>query len=417
MFPPSELSALASDGIGLGIAVGELVPVKGRSYPVLRRLDPEYLFYLRTDGCWYYRSSAGNIPIIPGDGRWILHMPGGYVQPWHAGIWRAVGRAFICKEQALLFDQNWMGRLANPALAVEAPQGSSEPIRQGFFSNVLRWGINTVLEMLPGWSVKLIESSGVGSEAFNRAVERAEREMIIAVAGQTVTTDGGSGFQNSDVHKSIRADLIKQTADDLAYTINTQGIPQFVLTHWGESALQNSAYVEWDVTPPRDRTAEASAFVQVATAISQLTEALTVHRLQLDTREFAERYNVPLMLAPSGNPLEIEVTVDETGLDVATVKGAIEIADGVGLRPTKQSVSRLLASHGIESEEAPSDLPKSVKLNLAPTDVAKAVKVSEVRASEGLPPLGDERDETMLADVGKPAVSEQPQIEENPGDA
>jgi len=414
MFPPSELSKLASDGIGLGVGVAELVPVPGRPFPVMVRLDPEFLFWLRTDGCWYYRSVAGNIPIRPGDGRWILHMPGGRVSPWQTGIWRAVGRAFICKEQALLFDQNWMGKLANPARVAQAPQGSTETAREGFFRRVMAWGVNTVIEMLPGWEVKLLESNGTGSEAFNRAIARADEEIIVAINGQTVTTDGGSGFQNSDIHRAIRADLIKATADDLAFTINTQGIPQYVLQNFGPDALYNSAYVSWDVTPPRDRTAEATAFVQVADATVRLTDALSRHGLQLDALEFATRYNVPLKVDPEGDILEIPVTVDESGLDVATVQGFVAIAEGAGVRPTQESVRRMLGTVGLEGELIPSDMPKAVRLNLAPTDVAKAVRISEVRASEGLPPLGDDRDNQMLSDVGKPpAVS----LDAEPGES
>src|SRR6185503_11132817 len=106
--------------------------------------------------------------------------------------------------------------------------------------------------MTPGYDVKLLESNGRGFECFNTTIDRADKEMIVAVAGQVVTTDGGAGFQNSDIHKTIRADLIKDTADGLAYTLNTQGIPPWVVERFGEDRLAGSAVVEWDVTPPKD---------------------------------------------------------------------------------------------------------------------------------------------------------------------
>lgn len=302
MFPPAELAQLADDGIGLGVGVAELVPVDGRDYPVLVRQPPENLVYWWSYNRWYYRSIAGLIPIVPGDGRWVLHIPGGRVAPWQAGIWRAVGRAFINKEHALLMDQNWQAKLANPARVAFAPQGSTEEQAQSWFQKVMAWGMNTVFGLKPGYDVKLLESNGRGSDSFDHTVKRSEREMIIAVAGQEVTTDGGAGFQNSDIHKSIRADLIKATADALAYTLNTQGIPQWVIARWGLARLSESPCVEWDVTPPRDRNAEATAMVSVANAIKGLTEALSQHAqlhpdaipVEIDLSEMLNRFGVPV---------------------------------------------------------------------------------------------------------------------------
>jgi hypothetical protein len=295
MFPSSELALLAADGIMLGVGVGELVPVEGRDYPVLVRLDPEFLSYRWNENRWYFRSVAGLIPITPGDGRWVLHVPGGRMAPWQHGLWKAIGRAFIRKEQAGLYKDNWEAKLAHPARVAIAPNGASEEQADSWFQRVLAWGINTVFGMKPGYDVKLLESNGRGSDSWHKTIAAQNTEMIIAVAGQTVLVDGGTGFANADVHKSIRADLIKETADGLAYTINTQGIPQFIVARWGEDALLNrSCVVEWDVTPPADRSAEATALVQVGLAIQGLQTAVSAHGLELDVAALCARFGVPV---------------------------------------------------------------------------------------------------------------------------
>jgi hypothetical protein len=296
MFPPTELALLAADGILLGVGVAELVPVEGRPEPVCVRLDPEFLVYKWVENRWYYSSVAGPLAITPGDGRWMLHTPGGRMSPWQHGLWRCIGRAFIRKEHAALHCDNWEGKLANPARVATAPQGAAEPQKEAFFQRVLAWGVNTVFGMTPGYDVKLLESNGRGWESFNKTIEKQDNEIVIAVAGQTVTVDGGAGFQNSDIHKSIRADLIKGTADGLAYTINTQGLPAFLALRYGIEAIESRATViEWDVTPPKDRNSEATALVTTANAIKLLDEALTMAGLTLDAAQLCQRFAIPLI--------------------------------------------------------------------------------------------------------------------------
>lgn len=294
MAPPQELALLAADGELLGVGVAELVPVPGRSYPVLVRLDPEFLIYKWAENRWYFRSIAGLLPITPGDGRWVLHTPGGRSAPWQHGLWRAVGRAYIRKEQASLHKDNWEAKLANPARVAVAPQGASHEQQQSWFRAVMAWGVNSVFALSPGYDIRLIESNGRGYESFLQTIADANQEMIIAVAGQTVTTDGGAGFQNSDIHKSIRADLIKATADSLAYTINTQVLPAFVLSNFGEEALTRCPVMSWDVAPPKERGAEAQSLVTTAQAIEQLSNALARFDRELDIDALCVKFGVPI---------------------------------------------------------------------------------------------------------------------------
>jgi phage gp29-like protein len=295
MFPPQELALLAADGILCGVGIAELLPVEGRAFPVLVRLDPQYLQYVWSENRFYYRSAVGRLPVFPGDGRWILHVPGGRVAPWQTGLWRAVGRAYIRKEHANWHKDNWEAKLANPARVAMAPQGSTEAQQQSFFQQIMAWGVNSVFGMTPGYEVKLIESNGRGFESFNQTIEQQNKEFQIAIAGQTVTTDGGVGFSNKDIHQSIRADLIQSTADALAYTVNTQGIPVFVALKYGEDKiLTKLAAMEWDVTPPQDRAAAANSVLTLANAMIQMTAALGAHGMQLDVAALAQRYGVPI---------------------------------------------------------------------------------------------------------------------------
>jgi len=296
MFPAAELALLAGDGVLCGVGVGELVPVYGRVHPVFVRLDPEFLVYRWNENRWYFRSIAGLLRIDPGDGHWILHTPGGRMSPWQHGLWKCVGRSFIRKEHAQLHKDNYDAKLANPARVATSPQGGSEEQKLAWFKQVMAWGVNTVFALTPGYEVKLLESNGRGWESFDTTITECNTDMIIAIAGQTVTVDGGAGFQNSDIHKTIRADLIKETADGLAATLNTQGLPVYVALRWGVEAIDAKPIsVEWDVTPPKDRNAEASAMVTTGNAITVLEAALATSGIALDVRAMCVRYAIPVL--------------------------------------------------------------------------------------------------------------------------
>jgi phage gp29-like protein len=306
MFPPSELAMFAADGVLLGVAVGELIPVRNRAYPVFVRYDPQYLRFDWSTNTWLYLSHLGPIKITPGDGRWILHTPGGRIAPWQAGLWRAVGQAWIRKQHAALYKDNWEAKLANPARVAIAPQGASEPQKQSHFQRVMAWGVNTVFGMTPGYDVKLIESNGIGWECFVRTIDGCNTEFVLALAGQVVTTTGGTGFANADVHKSIRADLIKETADGLCHTLNTQGLPYFVACVFGPAAVtQRLVSVEYDVTPPKDLNAGAAAMVTVSNAVTSLTTALAPSELTPNVRQLIDQFGIPVLPKPADDPAAV----------------------------------------------------------------------------------------------------------------
>lgn len=302
MCPPSELTAMAVDGVQLGVALGELVPVEGRSYPVLVRQDPAYLVFRFAENRWYFNSIVGLLPITPGDGRWVLHIEGPRSCPWQSGLWYALGKAFIKKSHAELHKANWEAKLANPARVATAPQGANEEQKQSWFRKVMAWGINTVFGMTPGYDVKLLESNGRGYESFESTISQSEREYVIAVAGQLVTTDGGTGFANADIHKRIAADLIRSTADALAYTINTQVIPPYVLAHWGEDALHETATLTYDTKPPADRKGDAEAMGAFGDALTKANAALEQYGIRVDARELTTSIGIPVDKAPVPKP-------------------------------------------------------------------------------------------------------------------
>lgn len=290
MFPPAECGLFVDDMHGLGVAVAELVPVAGRDLPRFTRLDPEFLWFNWSKNTWYYKSIFGNLAITPGDGRWILGFGGGIVNPWRNGIWRALGRSYINKEHAMLHRSNYSSKLANPARAAVAPPGATEPQRIGMLARLMAWGLNTVFELPVGWDVKLIESNGRGFQVFQDEIKTSDEEAEITVAGQTVTTDGGAGFSNADVHEIVRQDIIDSVAKAWAHVLNTQGLTVY---SWIKRSRADLVTVEYVTEKPKDREAQGRTMQITANGVGQLTAALGPYRIKPNVSEILTQFGIP----------------------------------------------------------------------------------------------------------------------------
>jgi len=352
IFSARELALLDGDGILLGVGVGEMLPVPGRREPVFVRLDPEFLRYQWSEDRWFYQSTAGMLPITPGDGRWILHTPGGYLQPWQSGLWGSLARAYVSKDHAFNYRENYNGKLANPARVATAPQGATEAQKQSFFQRVMAWGVNTVFGLVPGWDVKLLESNGRGFEVFEQTIATANEEIIIGLAGQLVTTTGGTGFANAGVHATIRADLIQDDGDSLATTINTQGLRPLIDRWFGSAAR---AAVAWDTRPPADLKAEADTITAAAKAIEESNRVLAPYGMRVDAREIVTRFRVPVTLIgeAAGSQVSSVTAPADEGAETSELEEAVaeEVAandDGIVTDDASAALAAKMTEHAVE---------------------------------------------------------------------
>ena len=318
--PPSELKAMSDDTDYFCISFGELVPVAGRPYPVLERKDPEHCVYMWQYDQWFFRSIAGLIPINPGDGRWVINYAGPRLAPWQNGLFHPVGRSWVRKDNMQALKDNWSFTLANAARVAFGPVGATEPQQRSWFRQIASWGINNAFFTPPGWDVKVVESNGRGWEGFDTAIKLANEDFMIALAGQLVSTTGGTGFSSEDLYAAIRYDLIQGTATPLAHTISTQVIPYYTwLTH--PEKLEHSPGFRFKVQRPADMKAEAAILTALGNGAKALLEVAKQAGYQLDVARVFGRFGIDLTRLPqlddasritlTPSALAAVVTIDE----------------------------------------------------------------------------------------------------------
>ncbi len=307
MIPSAEAKLMVKDGIKCGIAVGEMVPVQGRDFPVLVRRFVQNLYYLWIRNQWYYRSTFGLMPIHVGYPRgdqpnwWVLHTPGGRLTPWNSGLWNTAGRAYINKTQTLFARQAYEFRHSQPARVLETTLGATNEENASDLRKLIRWAMNAAFVLPAGRTIKLVESNGQGIKVYQESINTYDKEIATAYCGSAAMLQGTVGFGNIDPFEHVSDDLRGSTAGGWDHTVNTQILPALIGYKFGVDALANATTVRTDVSKPIDRTAEATTSVQLANAIKGLVEAIakaqhalgTDKPIALDLGELLARFGVP----------------------------------------------------------------------------------------------------------------------------
>lgn len=321
MIPATEAKLMVKDEMNCGVAIGEMVPVQGRDFPVLVRRYVQNLFYLWSKNQWYYRSIVGLIPITPGitdeDGNgWVLHIGGGRLSPWNSGLWNTCGRSYINKTQTIFARQSYEMKHSHPARVAEAALGATEQERKGLLEGIIRWALNAAFVLPVGYTLKLVESNGRGIEVYEHSLKTANEEMATALCGSSVMLQGTAGFANMDAFETVNINLLRSTASGWDHCVNTQILPAFIARRWGTDALKNSTTIETDVTAPSDRKVEADTLVSLSTAITGLVSAIASAQIAagvdkpiaLDIHELVARFGLPIKTdgVPKPKPPEIQ---------------------------------------------------------------------------------------------------------------
>jgi phage gp29-like protein len=199
---------------------------------------------------WFTLAEDGETLLLGGDvpGKttalnplnWIVHRVkarSGFCA--RTGLLRSCVRAFVVRHFAW---KDWMafaevyGMPARVGWLREGVPWDSDEAR-ALFEAVRALGMDAAAVVREGNRIEALDSRSAGEgEIFDRLIERAGREMTLAVLGQTLTSggEGGGSYALGQVHNQVRWDLIEADARALARTLTGQLLRPLVRLNLGE---------------------------------------------------------------------------------------------------------------------------------------------------------------------------------------
>lgn len=400
MFPPQELDQLLTWGISLGVVPGQMRrrwgsrpsydypvslqeaadgswrlparprPLGAHDTRVLRVWSPRDMRYQWWDDSYWLMTADGEVrinhldddtPCLDQWGRvdplaqkgnadeWILFRPYGNSKPWERGAWKSATLAFVAERDAT-FDRLRHSQMLAPVRVGKVPAGTTETQRRRYAKQLETMRRMALLILPPGLEYELVESTGRVAEIYKAIIEWAERQYAM-ITGVLTTPTGSTGFSKGDVQERFTRGILSAFAGALMSCLHAGPISAWARDNY-DSDGTDAPRPGVDTAAPEDKKARAE-------------------------------------------------TVKLAGDALSSIYAGAALA---GKRPTAASVEKYLQTLGFEVEDIPAGEARAAKIDLAPTDKAKAFRVREVRAGEGYGPLGtldapDPRDDLTLAEM------------------
>lgn len=302
MLPICELQKLFSWALCYGIGLAQVIRIPRkkasdsqeytiRNYPVrfLRWQQEQNSF-----GRWLLMTQEGEIEIKKDDPNWIMVAPYGSDRPWSQGLWTSLASPWINKQLAYVFRGDSAQNIGTPARVIETSQALTELAQKRLLSEMRSAGGNAVIALPKGAKVSFLEASDGSGNLFSSTIADSNDEMVTAILGQTVTTQGKNmGFGEGTIFENVKRAFINFDAKAYSEALNP-----FLSRYASENMLASGLSVSWDTTPPEHEEQESKALLSAAQAIAALNEQLEKDGHRVDLVAYAEAKKIKLVTVP-----------------------------------------------------------------------------------------------------------------------
>lgn len=301
----AALTGMHGSAIGMGFQAAQLLwDTSGDVWvPSIEPWHPRYTYYDYSLNRYMAISQDGSLPIVPGDGKWMLHAPFGAgvnARSWIWGVVRATTEPHIFRG----FSQRDLARLSEvhgmPIRKGIVPAAGDPEQRDRFEQQLSNLGHETTIMVAKGvdgagmdYDLELVEAKSDSSASMIALRDSSDMDIVLAIMFQNLTTEvTGGSFAAVKGHMDIRD--IGVSADNQAWkhTIYQQAARPFAWLNFGDADL--APHTHWNVKPVAKWNAKGDLLTKFSTSIEVLRRGGVRFKTEKDLRRFARTYGVNL---------------------------------------------------------------------------------------------------------------------------
>lgn len=269
--------------------------------PTLRALPTEFLRYDHAERCWMYQcqqatakwdstkgklpgvlganDGAGEVRVVPGDGKWVLLEQG--QRGWLWGMIRGLAPLWNGKQETYCNWQRYNQKHGLPIVKAILPITGEADEKEDFvddLGSVVREGVIGLPqdEEGYGYNVELLEPTTVTWQSFQAGLERDDRKIQIALLGGNLGSEvakSGGNMGAAATHSSKLPKLAGGDGKVLGLALREQFLRPFFELNFGPEKTKDLPTPHWEADPEEDVRAWTTAQGQFAVTVKTLGEA------------------------------------------------------------------------------------------------------------------------------------------------
>ena len=244
--------------------------------PQMRPFHPRYTYFNWDVRKLVALTQDGQMVVLPGNGKWILHAPYGEYRGWIRGAVRAVAEPWLIRHWALRDWARFSEVHGLPIKKAIVPASAAEDQRDAYSQALSQLATESTVMVSRGndgnnsYDLELLEATDTAWESFPGLRDHCDMAIVLAIKYQNLTTEirSGGSLAASRTHENVDDNTFQYENMAWALTIGQQVARPFAWLNFGDPDL--APYTDWDVTPRAVYEHNAKQFQEFGKAIQGL---------------------------------------------------------------------------------------------------------------------------------------------------